>query len=59
LAAGDVAYYAMHTNFDVMGMAALNGESLGLRNSQVLEVTYEEGCSEQRESAVWEICPGG
>ncbi|MGI6011346.1 MAG: Nif3-like dinuclear metal center hexameric protein [Ruminococcus sp.] len=43
LAAGDVAYYAMHTNFDVMGMAALNGESLGLKNSQVLEVTYEEG----------------
>ncbi|MGI6007442.1 MAG: Nif3-like dinuclear metal center hexameric protein [Ruminococcus sp.] len=42
LAAEDISYYAMHTNFDVMGMAALNGESLGLRNSRVLEVTCQD-----------------
>ena len=27
----DIAYYAMHTNYDVMGMAELSGEVLGLK----------------------------
>lgn len=38
----DLCYYAMHTNFDVKGMAELNRECLGLLNSQVLEVTSME-----------------
>ena len=38
----DVCYYAMHTNFDVKGMAQLNQECLGLKNAEVLEVTVVE-----------------
>ncbi len=37
-----ISYYAMHTNFDVMGMAQLNALSLKLNNPEVLEVTYED-----------------
>ncbi|NCB91719.1 MAG: Nif3-like dinuclear metal center hexameric protein [Clostridia bacterium] len=37
----DLCYYAMHTNFDVMGMAALNEECLELKDASVLEVTSE------------------
>ena len=40
----DVSYYAMHTNYDVMGMAELAGDKLRLVNSEVLEtVTETEG----------------
>lgn len=39
---GDLCYYAMHTNFDVKGMAELNQESLGLLDAEVLEVTAVE-----------------
>lgn len=35
----DLCYYAMHTNFDVKGMAQLNQECLGLKNCQILEET--------------------
>lgn len=35
----DISYYAMHTNYDVLGMADLSGEILGLQESKVLEVT--------------------
>ena len=36
----DLCYYAMHTNFDVKGMAQLNETCLQLLlNSRVLEVT--------------------
>ena len=38
----DLCYYAMHTNFDVKGMAALNQECLGLQNTEVLEITSQE-----------------
>jgi len=38
----DIAYYAMHTNFDVKGMADLAAKYLKLSGSQVLEVTWEE-----------------
>lgn len=38
----DIAYYAMHTNFDVKGMADLAAEKMGLRDCQVLEVTCED-----------------
>lgn len=37
-----ISYYAMHTNFDVMGMAALNAVSLKLQDPEVLEVTYQD-----------------
>ena len=39
----DISYYAMHTNFDVMGMADAAAEVLGLRDTDVLDVTFEEG----------------
>lgn len=38
----DVAYYAMHTNFDVKGMAELAAERMGLKDCQVLEATCED-----------------
>ena len=37
----DISYYAMHTNYDVMGMSALSGEKMQLTDVQVLEVTGE------------------
>ena len=37
----DVAYYAMHTNFDVCGMARYSAEILGLKDCTVLDVTME------------------
>ena len=41
----DISYYAMHTNFDVMGMADAAADRLSLCDRQVLNVTYEgEGC---------------
>ena len=38
----DISCYAMHTNFDVIGMADAAAEVLGLRNTDVLDVTFEE-----------------
>lgn len=38
----DISYYAMHTNYDVLGMADLAGEMLQLKNPQVLEITNTE-----------------
>ncbi len=38
----DISYYAMHTNFDVMGMADAAADELSLQDRQVLNVTYEE-----------------
>ena len=35
----DISYYAMHTNYDVLGMAKLSGAILGLNDMEVLEVT--------------------
>lgn len=37
----DISYYAMHTNYDVMGMSALAGEKIELEEAEVLEVTGE------------------
>ncbi|MCQ2501011.1 MAG: Nif3-like dinuclear metal center hexameric protein [Lachnospiraceae bacterium] len=36
-----ISYYAMHTNFDVRGMADINEQQLGLVDTEVLEVTGE------------------
>lgn len=43
----DLCYYAMHTNFDVMGMGQLNEDCLGLQGTSVLEVTAKEAASEE------------
>lgn len=52
----DIAYYAMHTNYDVHGMAQLSGDILGLQDAVALEVTEAEegigrvGCLNKRMS---------
>ncbi len=38
----DICYYAMHTNFDVMGMADAAADIMKLHSCEVLEVTYED-----------------
>ena len=38
----DISYYAMHTNYDVLGMASLSRKMLSLRDTEVLEITEEE-----------------
>lgn len=38
----DIAYYAMHTNYDVLGMAELSEKILGIRDTQVLDITMEK-----------------
>ncbi|MBQ8816673.1 MAG: Nif3-like dinuclear metal center hexameric protein [Lachnospiraceae bacterium] len=38
----DICVYAMHTNFDVMGMADAAAERLRLLDTEVLQVTYED-----------------
>ncbi|MEE8835567.1 MAG: Nif3-like dinuclear metal center hexameric protein [Eubacteriales bacterium] len=43
----NITYYAMHTNFDVIGMAQLNEDQLGLVNAHVLDVTGENGGVEE------------
>lgn len=43
----DIAVYAMHTNFDVMGMADAAADELKLKKSQVLSVTYEDDISKE------------
>ena len=37
----DISYYAMHTNYDVLGMADLSGRILELEDAQVLDITSE------------------
>ena len=38
----DISYYAMHTNYDVLGMAQLAGDIFGLNSTEALEVTDVE-----------------
>ncbi|MBO5342126.1 MAG: Nif3-like dinuclear metal center hexameric protein [Lachnospiraceae bacterium] len=42
-----ICCYCMHTNFDVMGMADEAAERLGLIQSEVLMVTYEDDISKE------------
>lgn len=43
LAEHHIAYYAMHTNFDTKGgMARLAAERMGLTNTKILSITWEE-----------------
>ena len=48
LAQNDISYYAMHTNYDVMGMADLAVQKLGETYGEVLDVTAvnEDGSEE-------------
>ena len=39
----DIPYFAMHTNYDVIGMADLSAEHLKLQDTRVLTVTDESG----------------
>ncbi|MBR0092864.1 MAG: Nif3-like dinuclear metal center hexameric protein [Lachnospiraceae bacterium] len=41
----DISYYAMHTNFDVMGMADAAADNLQLTQRKVLDVTFEDELS--------------
>ena len=43
----DIALYAMHTNFDVMGMADAAADELKLKKCSVLSVTYEDDISKE------------
>ncbi len=43
----DVCCYAMHTNFDVIGMADEAADRLGLLDRTVLDVTYEDALSKE------------
>lgn len=43
----DISYYAMHTNFDVMGMADAAADEMGLQERQVLDITYEDEISKE------------
>lgn len=43
----NICCYCMHTNFDVMGMADAAADELGLLQSEVLMVTYEDDISKE------------
>lgn len=42
----DISYYAMHTNYDVLGMAKLIEGVLGLQEAQTLDVTMDTDAQE-------------
>lgn len=43
----DISYYAMHTNFDVMGMADAAADAMNLQDREVLEVTFKDDISHE------------
>lgn len=43
----DISYYAMHTNFDVMGMADAAADEIELKQREVLETTFEDEISKE------------
>ncbi len=43
----DICYYAMHTNFDVMGMADAAADVLHLKKREVLEITFEDDIAKE------------
>lgn len=43
----DISYYAMHTNYDVLGMAELAEKILGLEDTEILDVTMEKDGKEE------------
>ena len=51
----DICYYAMHTNFDVMGMADAVADMLKLEKCQVLDVTYQDDISKEGIGRIGEL----
>lgn len=51
----DICYYAMHTNFDVMGMADAAADELKLEHREVLDVTYEDELSREGIGRIGEL----
>lgn len=51
----DICYYAMHTNFDVMGMADAVADELELEKCQVLDVTYQDEISKEGIGRIGEL----
>lgn len=47
LISGGICCYAMHTNFDILGMADAAADEIGLTNRQVLHVTYEDDIAKE------------
>lgn len=43
----DISYYAMHTNYDVLRMAELSEQVLGIRDTEVLDMTMEREGKEE------------
>lgn len=43
----DISYYAMHTNYDVLGLAELSEKILGIRDTEVLDMTMEKEGKEE------------
>ena len=52
LIGNQISYYAMHTNFDILGMADMSADFLELSEREVLEVTFEDG---QRQEGIGRI----
>ena len=44
----DISYYAMHTNYDVLGMAELAGKVLDIAHTDVLDVTQTDEAGEEK-----------
>lgn len=51
----DICYYAMHTNFDVMGMADAVADVLELEKCQVLDVTFQDDISKEGIGRIGEL----
>ena len=51
----DISYYAMHTNYDVLGMADLSAEYTKMHNAEVLSVTEERNGETQGFGRVGEL----
>ena len=49
----DLCYYAMHTNYDVLGMAALSEQVLGIQNTEVLR-QWRAQTGRKKASEEWE-----
>ncbi len=47
LASRNICLYAMHTNFDIMGMADAAADTLGLKQREVLSITFEDDISKE------------
>lgn len=51
----DMAYVAMHTNFDIMGMADAAADELGLTHTQVLQITFEDDIAKEGFGRIGEL----